>query len=61
MEFTKNDMRVIKSILVRCSREGAYSMQNITLIVYEYKSIVNQGLEKTIHVIQYVYNKLNHC
>ena len=57
--FTKNDMRIIKSILVRCSKEGATSKQNITLIVYEYLSVVNKGLEHTMKVIEYVYNRLN--
>lgn len=59
MEFNKNDMRVIKSILVRCSREDARTMQSITNIVYEYKTITGKGLLHVMKVIQYVYNRLN--
>ena len=57
--FTKNDMRIIKNILVRCSRENLTSMQNITLTVFEYKTIKDKGLPFTLEVIQYIYNKLN--
>ena len=59
MEFNKNDMRVIKSILVRCSREEARTMESITYIVYEYKTITKQGLYHMMKVIQYVYNRMN--
>ena len=57
--FSNNEMRIIKAIIVRCSKEGATSKQNITLIVYEYLSVVNKGLEYTMNVIEYVYNRLN--
>lgn len=57
--FSKNEMRIIKAIIVRCSKEGAISKQNITLIVYEYLSVTNKGLEHTMNVIEYVYNRLN--
>lgn len=57
--FSKNEMRIIKAIIVRCSKEGATSKQNITLIVYEYLSVTNKGLEHTMNVIEYVYNRLN--
>lgn len=57
--FSKNDMRILKSILIRCSREGMTSKQNITLVVYEYPSVTNKGLEHTMNVIEYVYNRLN--
>lgn len=57
--FSKNDMRIIKSILIRCSKEGMTSKQNITLVVYDYLSVTNKGLEHTMKVIEYVYNRLN--